>query len=70
MEGSKGTHLLAVHLPESLWDAMSALKKKTGRNRSDQAREAFMQYFGISDLSQPFKLADKAEAGNCSESNV
>ena len=64
MDTNRGTHLLAVHLPKSLWDAMSETKKKTGRSRSDQAREAFMTYFGITDLSQPFNPANTVKAGD------
>jgi hypothetical protein len=65
MNTNRGTHLLAVHLPKSLWDAMSEAKRKTGRSRSDQAREAFMTYFGITDVSQPFKTTNtvKSEDG-------
>ena len=70
METNRGTHLLAVHLPKSIWDAMGELKKRTGRNRSDQAREAFMLYFRISDLSQPFTYQGQVVAGDDSAADV
>ena len=70
METRRGTNLLAVHLPRSLWDAMGELKKRTGRNRSDQAREALMLYFGISDLSQPFRPKVRELASDSFEVDV